>query len=165
MMILNTLTWYQIFKKMQGFQINSSQPSETLWKGVTKKKREILATWINLSAGLAHTSCIAEVLLKQQHLPQILFLHQIPYRHLNLIVLILWTTRDRFLSWFLFKESTHCFIRVAAHTQNNKNPTPTNLTTSHGSSQKLDKEVGSMSVINSTLQYPLLSKTLGASTM
>jgi len=139
-MILNTLTWYQIFKKMQGFQISSSEPNETFWKGVTKKKREIFATWLNLSAGLVDTSCIAEVLLKQQHLPQILFLHQIPYRHLNFIVLILRTTGDQFLSWFLFKESTQCFIWVAAHTQNNKNPTPTNLTTSHGSSQKLDKD-------------------------
>jgi hypothetical protein len=41
---------------------------------------------------------IAEVLLRQKDLLQVLFLHQNPYRHLNSIVLFLWTTRDQFLS-------------------------------------------------------------------
>jgi hypothetical protein len=41
-----------------------------------------------------------------------------------------------------FEGSTICFIRVATHTPNNKNPTNTNLTISHGPSKRLDKDSG-----------------------
>ncbi len=47
---------------------------------------------------------------------EVLFLHQIPCRRLNFIVLIIWTTRDQFLSWLFFKESTSWFMGVVVHT-------------------------------------------------
>jgi len=76
---------------------------------------------------------ITEVLLRLKEVLQVLILQQDPYRHLNAIVLFLWTTRDQFLSQFPLYEATSCFMRVVAHTPNSRNPIDTNLTT-HGSS-------------------------------
>jgi hypothetical protein len=42
--------------------------------------------------------------------------NQIIYIYLNFIVLLLWTTRDQFLSWYPLKESTGCLMEVATHT-------------------------------------------------
>jgi hypothetical protein len=72
--------------------------------------------------GQTDSLCLIEVLLKQQHLFQVLFLYQIPYIHLNFIVLILWITRDQFFSWFLLKESTSCFMGVVVHTPTTRIP-------------------------------------------
>jgi hypothetical protein len=45
--------------------------------------------------------CIVEVLLRQKDLLdllKVLLLHQNPYKHLNYVVLFLWTTKDQFHS-------------------------------------------------------------------
>ncbi len=45
--------------------------------------------------GIQRLMYIVEILLKQKDLLQVLLLHQNPYKHLNSIVLFLWTTRDQ----------------------------------------------------------------------
>jgi hypothetical protein len=80
------------------------------------------------------TQCVfVKILLRQKYLFQVLFLHEIPYRYLNLIVLFLWTIRDQFLFDFLSWSQLVAYGSGSSY-PNNKNPTNTNLTTSHGSS-------------------------------
>ncbi len=69
---------------------------------ITKKKGGILSRVWTLNTRGTNLMYIIEVLLRLKELLQVLLLQQNPYIHLNVIVLFLWTTRDQFLSQFLF---------------------------------------------------------------
>ncbi len=121
------------------FQPNSNNWS--LWEHSHQKKGEIFFSLCKPPMlGIHRLMYIVEVLVRQKYLFQVL-LHQNPYRHLNSIVLFLWTTRDQFHSRFPLQESIGCFMGVAIHTQQ-QNPMETNSTTSHDSFQKLDRNSG-----------------------
>ncbi len=67
---------------------------------ITKKKGGILSRVWTLNTSGTNLMYIIEVLLRLKELLQVLLLQQDPYRHLNVFVLFLWTTKDQFRSWF-----------------------------------------------------------------